>query len=181
MQRFGARLIRFARDERGFMLVETVLMLPLLLWAFLALYAFWDAYRVMTLVQKSTYAVSDLISRVQAPVNTAFITGMGNAAEAMIDEELDVELRVTSVVWDDEDSRFEVQWSRTDNTGRSALSTTTLQSLVDQIPDMSDGDTVIVVETWVPYEPSLDVGVPDYTFSQFVVTRPRFAPQIVFQ
>lgn len=176
-----ARLTRFARDERGYMLVETVLMLPLLLWAFLALYAFWDAYRVATTVQKASYAISDLISRVQRPVNAAFIDGMSRALDEMIDEELSPELRVTSVIWNEDDNEFQVQWSRTEDTTRAALTTATLQAQADQIPDMSDGDTVIVVETWVAYEPSLDVGVPDYTFGQFIVTRPRFAPQIVFQ
>ena len=33
----------FGRDEKGTIMAETVIVLPLLLWAYLALFVYWDA------------------------------------------------------------------------------------------------------------------------------------------
>jgi hypothetical protein len=46
---------------------------------------------------------------------------------------------------------------------------------------MNDGDTVILVETWVEFEPALRIGLEDTTYREFIVTRPRFAPRITIQ
>ena len=172
-------IARLRRDEGGYMVVEAVLILPILFWAFLALYTFWDAYRSATTIQKASYAISDLISREQREVNAAYISGMRSAMNEMIAQRLDAELRVTSIVRSDARNRFEVQWSCTSGTSTAKLTTTTLQDLAASIPSMSDGNTVVLVETWVDYEPALKIGITDKRFAQFIVTRPRYSPQIV--
>lgn len=173
-----AMISRLRRDEGGYMVVEAVLVLPMLLWAFLALYSFWDAYRAATTIQKATYSISDLISREQQSVNPAFIAGMRTAMDQMIPPRLDTELRVTSIVRNETEERFEVQWSCVAGTPLPTLTTETLQALVTRIPAMSDGNTVILVETWVDYDPALDIGVTNKRVAQFVVTRPRYQPRI---
>ena len=62
-----------------------------------------------------------------------------------------------------------------------ALTTTELQLLDDQIPAMSDGDFVVIVEVSVGYAPAFNVGVSDMDIRQFIVTRPRFVPRICMQ
>lgn len=176
-------LRRFRRSEQGYMVVEATLILPFLLWGYIALYSYWDAYRVMTDVQKASYTISDLITRQQATIDNNFINGMRLTMNAMlsVDEE-SAEVRVTSLTWSQANNRFEVEWSRTSGTTRPALTTASLQAFRDRIPDMSDGDTAVLVETWVNYRPAMRLGgIGDMTFEQFIVTRPRFAPRIVIQ
>ena len=169
---------RLRRDEGGYVIVEAVLVLPMMLWAFLALYTFWDAYRSATTIQKATYTISDLISRQQKEVNPAFINGMRTAMDKMILPRLTPELRVTSIVRSDANARFEVQWSCVSGTLSPKLTTSSLQLLKHKIPDMADGNTVILVETWVDYDPALDIGLTEKRFQQFIVTRPRWAAKI---
>lgn len=181
MQSLTARLTRFRDDDGGTMVLEATLVLPMMLWAFLGLYTYWDAYRAATTIQKASYAISDMISREQRPVNAAYIEGMRQVMDAMIAPELNSEIRVTSVEWSGVREQFEVLWSRESGTSLPALTTATLQQKADQIPDMNDGDTIMLVETWVDYEPMLDVGITDKRFEQFIVTRPRYSPKIVYQ
>ena len=36
------------------------------------------------------------------------------------------------------------------------------------------GSTVVVVETEVAYDPAFNVGIPNHSFDNFIVTRPRY-------
>lgn len=173
---------RFRREEGGYMVIEAALILPFLLWAYLALYTYWDTYRAMTNSQKASYTISDMISREQVPVDAAYIDGMRRTMDYVMGGGLQSVIRVSSVRWSELNGRFEIEWSSsTSPATKPALTTDTLQPLASRIPAMVDGDTVVLVETTVPYQPSLDVGLPDQTFEEFIVTRPRFAPRIVFE
>jgi hypothetical protein len=175
-------LRRFAKGEEGYMVVEATLMLPFLFWGYLALYSYWDAYRVMTDVQKAAYTLSDLVTRQQVSVNANFVNGMRLTMDSMLGVGLETELRVTSVTWSQARNRNEVLWSNTSGTTNPVLTTAALIPLRSKIPEMADGDTAVIVETWVDYEPAMTLGgVGNMTFEEFIVTRPRFAPSIVWQ
>ena len=178
----SASLRRFRQREDGYLVVESALILPFLLWAFVALYSYWDSYRAVTQVQKATFAVADLISREQRPVNNAYINGMRMTMDTILPGDMDSELRVTSIKWVLANNRFEVEWSAKSGGLAPLLTTGTLGPLVAKIPAMSDGDTAVIVESWVDYNATFVLGgVQDMRMSQFVVTRPRFAPRIVYQ
>ena len=173
---------RFARREDGYMVVDTVMALPFLCWAFVALYSYWDGYRAATQVQKATYVVADLISREQRPINAAYINGMRQSMNQILPGDLDTELRVTAIVWSQLRNRYEVEWSAVSGTLAPLLTTGLLAPLVSKIPMMVDGDTAVIVETWVDYKATFVLGgVQDMRMTQFVVTPPRFAPRIVYQ
>jgi Flp pilus assembly protein TadG len=182
MRTLSAALRRFQRREDGYLVVEAALVLPFLLWALVALYSYWDGFRAVTQVQKATFVVADLISREQLPVNAAYINGMRLTMDIMLPGDMDSEIRVTSIQWVQANNRFEVQWSAISGTLAPLLTTATLAPLVAKIPQMSNGDTAVIVESWVDYEATFVMGgVQDTRMSQFVVTRPRFAPRIDFQ
>lgn len=179
MYKFRTSLTRFKRSERGTIMAEAVLVLPFMLWAYLGLFVYWDAFRSINRIQKATYTVSDMISREMVTINDAYITGMDSVLERLIDGDQDASIRVTSVTWSQTNMKFEVHWSRT--TGASALptlTTSTLQDYKDRIPAMSDGDYVVIVEALVPYQPAFNVGVAAADYEQFIVTRPRFVPKV---
>lgn len=178
MVSFRTAFARFTRSEGGTVMAEAVLVLPFMLWAYLGLFVYWDAYRTINKVQKATYTISDMISREMVTISTTYITGMDTLLEEMIDGNKDASIRVTSVTWSESNKRFEVHWSRVAGTGYTALTTTTLQNLKTSIPEMSDGDYVVIVESTVHYTPAFNVGVGEQDIKNFIVTRPRFVPKI---
>ncbi len=167
-------LARFLREDAGTLMAETVIILPLLIWAFLGLYVYWDAYRSVTTIQKAAYTISDMISREMEPIDTAYILGLDSVMDYLVDEDATLSTRVTSVAWSEANNRFEVHWSRSDGVTLPALTTATLQPLAGNIPDMAEGDYAIIVEVYMPYVSAFDVGLTNDHFSDFIVTRPRF-------
>lgn len=189
MRTFITALRRFGRDDEGNLVLEAVLVMPFMLWAYAGLFVYWDAFRSINTVQKAAYAVSDMISREMLTITPAYLAGMDTVMERLIDQDMDVSLRVTSVMCDGEDNekcdgtlgRNVVHWSVSPGNTMTPLTTTALQALDDRIPDMSDGDYVVIVEVSVAYSPSFNVGVSDMDIEQFIVTRPRFVPRICMQ
>ena len=171
-------LRRFGRDEKGTLLAETVIILPLLLWAYLALFVYWDAYRAVNTSQKAAYMISDMLSREKKSVPANYPTGMRNLMRYLIDSDREVKIRVTSILWSVTNKRFEVAWSRSPDNALPQLTNITLQDFKTRIPKMADSDTVVLVETEVAYEPLFNIGLQDSVLRQFIVTRPRILPRI---
>lgn len=167
---------RFAAREEGTIMAEGLIILPLLVWAFIGLFVYWDAFREMNTVQKAAYTLSDVLSRQRTGVNNAYVTGMKQLFDYLVgDSQKTNVIRVTSVTRNAVSKKFEVHWSRTSNAvAMPALTTATLQDYQAQIPTMSDNDYAVIVEVRVPYYPIFDVGLGDLKFTEFIVTRPRF-------
>ena len=102
----------------------------------------------------------------------------------LVGDNLPVSMRVSSVTWSQARNRYEIKWSRSPGNAMPRLTTATLQTLSQHIPILADGDTVIVVETNTQFRPAfarLNIAenfLEAQDFSQFVVTRPRFVPQV---
>ena len=175
---FASLVARFLRDQKGAVIAEAVIVLPVMLWAYLALFVYWDAFRSMNTVQKAAYTISDMVSREMVGITTAYVNGLDNMLEYLVDNSQTVSLRVTSVTWSVANNRFEVHWSRSPDNAKPVLTTGTLQNYSGQIPNMTAGDYVVIVEVWANYAPSFEVGMEDMVFNQFIVTRPRFLPCI---
>lgn len=171
----------FWRDEDGNLVVELLLIFPMLVWAYATLYSFWDAYRTTNTVQKAAYTVSDLLSRQQGKVNDTYIDGLRQMMDYQLDSDQHARLRVTSFRWSDINRQFQVIWSRSPQGTQTPLTTATLMQLSNRLPEMADGDTAMLLEAEVPYEPTLDFGLEPMTLKQFIVTRPRWLPCILHE
>jgi Flp pilus assembly protein TadG len=158
MRSLTSRLRRFLRDESGTVIAEAVIVLPLLIWSYLALFVYWDAYRSVNTSQKAAYTISDMISREMnsVPLTSAYITGMRDVMKYLIDKDQTVKLRVTSVTWSKTNNRYEVDWSVSPDNAFPLLTTANIATVEDRIPTLADGDHVIVVETTVAYHPLLN-------------------------
>lgn len=195
MRSFARRLRRFRDQEDGLVMTEFLIMLPLLIWAFIALFVYWDAFRAVNSAQKAAYSVSDLISR-QNEVNTSFINGMQTVTEYLVTDSPSVRIRITSVKYKEENDSLHVLFSRSPGDKMTPLTNADINDAEfrERIPLMADQDSVVVVETEVDYMPggwyvrklhtdgeghqvvvlNFDVGIPFSTFRNFVVTRPRY-------
>lgn len=170
----NALVRRFAIDETGTVMAETVIVLPMLLWSYLALFVYWDSFRNLNTVQKAAYTISDTISREMTVLPASYFDGLKSVMELLIDKDQDVKLRVTSITYDVDTLQYLVLWSYSPGSALEELDTAKLLSVKSRIPVMSDGDFATLVETEVPFVPAFNVGLAATTMKQFIITRPRF-------
>lgn len=174
-RRLTRRFRRFLREEDGLITTESIIVMPLLVWVFLALFVYWDAFRAQNTSIKASYVIADIVSRENTAINNNFITGMHQVFDYMVNTPEDTWIRVSSVQYRQWDDRYLVLWSRSTDTSRSPVqTTTTLATQRDRLPILADADTLIVVETWRRFRPAFWVGLPARTFYEFTVVRPRF-------
>jgi Flp pilus assembly protein TadG len=169
---------RFLREDKGSLVVEAVIIMPMFVWAYAGLFVYWDAYRSVNSVQKASYTISDLISRSQNSVNDTYLAGMATTFNTIVGSGTAGSLRVTSYTWSALRNRYEVIFSRSPNNAMTSLTTANLATLTEHLPIMSDGDSAILIETSVPYDPPMSYGLEPATIDEFIVTRPRFLPKL---
>ncbi|MCL4189037.1 MAG: hypothetical protein KJZ85_15660 [Rhodobacteraceae bacterium] len=175
------RIRRFRRDERGAMSVEALLILPMLLWAYMAMFIYWDAFRAINTHTKATYTVADMLSREMNPVSSAYIDGLASIHRFITQVPSgDSYIRVTHFQYDEENDAFVVLWSRSTAGAPPGLNAAGLGGMRDRVPVMADADTAVLVEAWRVFRPRLDVGIGDRVFNEFTVVRPRFLSPIPF-
>lgn len=178
-------LSRFAHDTQGSMTVEAVLMFPLLAWAYVATFAFFDAFQARSTNLKATFTVADMLSRQIEVVDADYIEGLLDMFEFLADSEDDnVWIRVTSVVCTadcEEDTRtLEKDWSFA--TGNNDILTAAdVITYGDLVPVMPESDRILMIETFMTYTPVFNVGLPELEMAELAVTRSRFVPQLCWE
>jgi hypothetical protein len=174
------RIRGFLRSQTGAITSEAVIVLPTVIWAVMATFVFFDAFRVKTFSQKAAYTVADALSRQTDPVDEDYIRGINRLHDILARTRNPTAMRVSSIGRHPSGEGYEVIWSVPPE-GRAALTSTFVNTtLSDGLPDFPPGDTIIYVETQIDYLPLFRVGLPFMNFRQAVSTRPRFAPQIPF-
>ena len=104
-------LARFRDDARGSVSVETIIILPILLWALVATVVFFDAFRTRHQVQTAALTVSDIISRETDMLTTDYLEGMNDVFDFLADSRQPTRLRISSVIWNSALQQNRVQWS----------------------------------------------------------------------
>ncbi len=170
---------RFVSGEAGAVPVEGVIASTFLIWWYVASFQFFDAYRQKNINQKGAYTIADLISRETDAIDGNYVEGMNTLFDYLTFSRLPTTIRVSSVFWDNDNDRNAIAWSYGTGT-KPGLTTTELQSQANRIPVMATGDYVIVVETFMAYEPIFNVGLDAQWFRQFITTRPRFTTCITW-
>lgn len=171
---------RFRAENEGLITVEFVIYMPFLLISFAAMYTFFDAFRQDNINLKASYTVSDLISRETNYINNDYLDSMYTLFGMLVRYDTDLSMRVSVVRWDEGDSRYYVDWSKVRGDDFVEWTDGTIQQAEANLPTMPDQERVIIVETRSQLYPAFNVGLSDLQIDNFVFTRPRFAPQIVF-
>lgn len=167
-------LARFTRDERGVITTEMIIVTPLLVWLFLALFVYWDGYRAKNTAVKATVAVADMISRESAPINSAYIDGMHKVYRYASAARRPSWLRITLIQYTEAGAGFRVIWSRSTDRARAAVHTNaTIAAMRNRLPDITDADTLMVVETWQEWTPAFWVGLSEQVFYEISTEKMR--------
>lgn len=172
-------LKRFRRGEDGSLSVEAALIFPMLVWCYLAMHVYFDAYRQNTIATRATYTIADMVSRFEPGtependnINNRYVSGMRRLHNFLTTSPNHTRMRLSIIEWDEDNSRHIVYWSRSRG-GVPRLNNSRVTPLSPRIPIMTDGTRVILLEAWVDYEPAFNIGLEPFTNYKFVVTRPR--------
>ncbi len=176
-----ARIQRFATRTDGGLSVEAIMVFPLLAWAYMGMYFFFDAYRQQNVNLKAAYTVSDMLSREVDVIDWTYITGMNTMLDYLTTSAQDTQIRISAVYWDEDTDRHVLLWSKGTRGKLDLVQQDITDSYADEIPVMADKDTAILVETWSYFEPTVRLGLPSVTFDNLIVTSPRFAPQLCYE
>ncbi len=174
------------REESGNVAVETVFMIPLLFWAYLGTFAFFDVYRHEGISFKANITIADMFSRETTAITDGYVDGAQGLLEFLSNIDDAPDLRVTAFRWNASDNEYQVIWSEARGE-QSTLDTGALSAHQEKLPIMSDFEVALLVETWMDYERPFEIPLADglyidnYTVDAFTVISPRFATQICFE
>ncbi|MFY9209616.1 MAG: pilus assembly protein [Aestuariivita sp.] len=175
-----ARIKRFRQDTAGNGTIEFCLFMPILFWAYGASYVFFDAYRQSAMNLKAAYTVGDLISRETQAITPAYIDSLYNITKLLTRTDTPMSMRITVIRWDEEDDIYYLDWSQVRG-DVSAMTQAQVADIKPKLPVMPDEERVILVETWNTWNGVMRTGLGTQVLDNFVFTRPRFAPQVIFE
>ncbi|MEM1351017.1 MAG: hypothetical protein AAGF27_01665 [Pseudomonadota bacterium] len=174
-----AYLRSFRSDVRGTVAIETAFMVPIMVWGYLSMFTYFDAFRQLTTQQKAAFTVSDLISRQATPLDAEFIDGAYSLFQNLSRIAGDPGIRVTVAKYNLAEEEYVVIWSRTRGK-MTALQSLDIANWSDRLPVMPQDDQIIIVETTAAYKPVFNVGLQYDSINHFVFTRPRYAKQVCY-
>lgn len=196
MRKYTRRFKDFLRDEDGLILAEGIVMMPLIIWALVAMFIYWDVFRTINVTQKAAYSVADLLSRQRDTVPLTFANGLQNILTFLTPGGHPVKMRITSFECispalpsqpgvsqpcDDTLGSYRLLFSFSPGNKVTALTQANIQGWkTTRVPVLNNGESVFVVETSVEFKTQMKtvlagflVGVDDGTYGEFIVTRPR--------
>jgi hypothetical protein len=207
--RYSTCLLRamrsYLRDMRASLSLELVFAIPLLIWAYLGMTIFQDAFRAKMEGEAAALHVADLISRNTNEITVAYLEGMNDVFDFLTTRGRETRLRISSVMLNTETGEPRIVWSY-GTRGLAPLSTTSsttgtedgdtgfgsaenqapIEQLQRRIPTILPGEALILVETFALWNSPLKslMGLPyldDVRLTPLAVTRPRFSPFIRFE
>ena len=174
-----SKMRNFRDDQKGVIAIETVILIPVLIWGYIAMFTIFDTYRQYTTQQKAAYTISDLISRQVSELDADFIDGTHQLFIELSRSNVVPGLRVTVAKYDFVNAEYAVVWSRTRG-GMIGLQSQDVAEWTDKLPILAPKDQIIIVETRSIYTPAFNIGLGDRNIGNFVFTRPRYSTQVCY-
>lgn len=182
-----ARVRRFGADDPGTVTLETIVVLPVVLWAFVATFVFYDAFAARAASQRAAFNISDAIGRQHNSVLTPADLVSYNRIFAFLSRtQPTTRLRVTSIIWNPITLEHNIVWSYSPNGGTPMTAEDLTPPVLARLPVLPQQESIFIVETWLDFRP-ITRSLPlmgevlrPQTLREFVVSRPRFAPQLRF-
>ena len=160
----------FRKDESATVTMEFVIIMPVLVFWYIGSIVFYDAFNSRATAQRTAHTISDIISR-QNEVSNAFIDKMLTLQNRMIPREQVGSIQVSSLKIDAL-GNLVVLWSYATD-GSPARTAADINPSI--LPNMKIGESVVLVETKVPFTPIAHwVGLVAQTWKNHIVTQPRY-------
>lgn len=177
-------LRKYARNTEGSVIVELLIPFSLLVWVYGMAIVYFDAFKHHNLNLKAAYTIGDMLSRQGQAIDTAYLDGMGDVFDYLTLQRYPSQIRVSSIYWQSAYDRYRLDWSYSTGDkaplGNADLSMSAEENIAPRLPNLVNGERIILVETWTDYQPYFPAGINSfYNFSNFVVTSPRYSPKLV--
>ncbi|KIN73183.1 TadE/TadG family type IV pilus assembly protein [Sulfitobacter guttiformis] len=170
---------RFTREEAGAAHIEAMVMIPLMFLVMISSITMLDLVRQHGAHQKAAFTIGDMISRETLPLDGDYLTGTHHLLNSLTRTPQDSSLRVSVVRYDATNKIMKLDWSKVTG-GYTALSNQNVRNWTEKLPHMVHNERMIVVETFARYEPPFNIGLGTQEIDNFVFTRPRYAPQVLW-
>ncbi|WP_417729424.1 TadE/TadG family type IV pilus assembly protein [Roseovarius sp.] len=180
-------LRRFWKQECGTAAMETVVMFPFLFMGLTFSYEYYDMFRYQSVREKATYTVADMLSRETSVVDQTYMDNVKKLFDLMTNDAGINQVRVTVVRYHFDEANsideFELRWSEVRGSGTLIpLSDSDVKNAHSVLPNMLNGQEIILVETLSKYDPPITT---DLTSDTEIKTRMfvplRFAAQLCFE
>ncbi|MET0257310.1 MAG: TadE/TadG family type IV pilus assembly protein [Methylobacterium sp.] len=173
--RLAASWRRWLDDRRGVAAIEFALIGPVLIILLLGCVTLFLAYRDSQDAEKATFTIADLLSRRTDPVDNAFLDTTQQLFLKMVSRSTErTKYRISSLTR--VGGKFSVDWSYA-VAPRTALRTADIPAA--SLPLVADGDSLILVETAVSYDPLFEgLGMTSGEHVNLAANRPRFIAAI---
>ncbi len=174
-------------EQRGSLSVEAAMIVPLLVWAIVAMFTFFHAYKAQNAAVRANYTISDILSRQTDEIGFDYLRGLHNVYQYMTFTQTEgTWLRVSVVTCksscDKTTRNLDMVWSHGTNGARD-MDNGDISFWEPQVPWLPKGDVVILVETSSQYKPLFPNFLTTFQERAIVshsVTRPRFVSQLVW-
>ncbi len=168
---FGNTLTRFKDDESASLTMEFVLILPLLFTWFLGSIIFFDAYNTKATAQRTANTLADIMSR-QTDVDNAFVDSLLTIQNRMLPR-LGVGVVQVTSLQRDMSGDLQLLWTHTTDGTATALLLADIP--LASIPILANGESVLIIDTSVPFVPLSDwVGFAATNWTNRVPIAPRY-------
>lgn len=181
---FTQRVIRrFCGERDGSVMVETVICLPLLIWALVATWEFFEVHRYRSAREKATYTIADMYSREVLGINDTYVDNTMSLFDGITNDNGVNQIRVSVVRYDADEDEYFIRWSETRGDGdMTPLQTSDVSASHATLPLMNDGEDLILVEAMSTYRPLFNVGLGDgVLIDTRIFTKPRFTGQVCYE
>ena len=184
MLKFGQRLklflADFRDDTRASVSVEAALIFPVVMWALLAMFVFFEGFRQSAINHKAANTIADMYSRETENITPTYINNTKALFDLMAEANGETKIRVSVVKWAKRRNEYLVNWSKAKGAWIQGLTNADLLLMQDSLPTLPNQERIIIVETWSTYTPLFKIGLDPVELRSFVFTRLRFAPQLKF-
>ncbi len=178
MKKFLKLLKKPIAAQDGSITIEFLFWAPLLFFWLIGSIVFFDAFKTRGQLTSSTATVADIISR-NSEANQPYIDLLELMQSAMMPRTQGNGLRVSSIEFTDGPPTYTVQWSAISGAAVDVLIDTDID--IPSLPNMYDGETIILVESTVPYVPlTTFLGVTLQTLRTEIAISPRYESRVVW-
>ncbi|RMH45311.1 MAG: hypothetical protein D6688_06615 [Alphaproteobacteria bacterium] len=173
------RILDFLRATRASISVEAALIMPLLAWWYAGSFVFFDAFKTYNQSVKASYTISDILTRQLYEIGPSYIDGLGDLFEYLNESPGNSWIRVSSVSWDISADDYRLDWSYATGS-HNALKSADIDTIRPKLPKIGVGETLVIVESFLPYKPLFNVNFAARTYYNFVPSRPRYASKVPY-
>jgi len=174
----------FLKDDHGTATIEFVLWFPLLMFWILGIVVFFDAYKSRAALISANTTVADIVSR-NSEINAEYMELLQLMQSSLLPKTAGGGLRITSILYTvdpdivDDPGTYTVEWSSVTGSASIVLEDDDIRIL--KLPDMYSTETVMLVESFVPYVPMTRyVGMTSNTQRRSIAISPRYDSRVVW-